>query len=220
MQRNIMRRDGPKWATISVPLHRRRSLYLRPYLRLSVSLRLYLPSTSVTRCTSVLTSAFWSSSNSIFPLPSLYLRSHHITSISCFTSDYALASIYTSHPLSPSRINCWKWLSFHIMSILKWLQFSVVKKTCFWFFFILKKRFFFSIFFVFYYFYFFFIFYQSYDCVVSPSFVNRVYFSTHNSTHNDENSSNFQNQKLIDETDHIKVRVFSQIGTKLYTSSL
>ena len=57
-------------------------------------------------------------------------------------------------------------------------------------------------------------------CNVSPYFVNRVYFSKHNNAHNDEKSGNFQNQKFIDETDHIKVRVISQIRTNLYTSSL
>ena len=62
--------------------------------------------------------------------------------------------------------------------------------------------------------------YQTYDCVASPYFVYRVLFSTHNNTHNDGNSSNFQNQKFMDETDHIKVRLISQIRTNLYISSL
>ena len=76
-----------------------------------------------------------------------------------------------------------------------------------------KKPFFF-LFFVFFCFFFFLIFYQSYNCVVSPYFVKRVYFSTHNNTHNHEKSSDFQNQKFIDETVHIKV--ISQIWTNLH----
>ena len=92
----------------------------------------------------------------------------------------------------------------------------VLWKKPFFLFILIKK----TVLFVFYLFFFSFFFYQSYDCVLSPYFVNRVYFSAHNNTHNEENSSDFQNQKFIDETDHIKVRVISQIGTNLNASSL
>ena len=101
----------------------------------------------------------------------------------------------------------------HFLAVMS----SVVKNMFFYlfcFFILIKKNLFF------YYFFPFFFCYQSYDCVVSPYFVYRAYLSTHNNTHNNEKSSNFQNQKFIDETDHINVRIISQIRTNLYTSSL
>ena len=77
---------------------------------------------------------------------------------------------------------------------------SVVKKQVFLFFFlILIRNHFFPVFSfcICFFFRFFICFYQSYDCVVSPYFVYRVHFSTHNNTHNDEIVAIFKIKSLL-----------------------